>query len=284
MYWGGDEVKKSFFLRRESLLGKLAERYIIGKVRFQRFFEALHLISVNGLNYCGRGASVDVSGEEWVVQWFRNQWNRPEKPIVFDIGANVGAYTRTFLSVFGEACSIYAFEPSETAFKVLRANVSNPSVCCFNLGFSDESRQASLYCDSRDSTVASVYLRDGEEYGYHFVKSATVQLETLDEFCEVNNIERINFLKMDVEGHELSVLQGGQNLLESGAIDVIQFEFGPCNMDSRTYFRDFYKLLRGQYDICRVCQDGLYPIQNYTHLLEVFRTSNFIAELRTNEK
>lgn len=277
-------MEKSLFLHRESLLKEFAEKHIIGKVRFQRFFEILHLISVKGLNYCGRGASVEVSGEKWVVQWFRNQWNRLEKPIVFDIGANVGAYTRTFLSVFGEACSIYAFEPSEAVFNVLCANISSPSVHCFNLGFSDESRQASLYCDNRDSTVASVYLRDGEEYGYQFVPSTTVQLVTLDEFCKANNIERINFLKMDVEGHELSVLQGGQNLLASGVIDVIQFEFGPCNMDSRTYFRDFYKLLRGQYDIYRVCQDGLYPIQNYTHLLEIFRASNFIAELRPNEK
>ena len=276
-------MTKHFFLRRESLIGKLAERYFIGKVRFQGFFEALHLISVNGLNYCGRGASVDVSGEEWVVRWFRRQWNRPEKPIVFDIGANVGDYTRTFLSIFGTDCHIYAFEPSAKTFDMLRTNVRSPAVNCFNLGFSNMPGQCALYCDPADSTIASIYLRDGEEYGYHFTQMETVQLETLDRFCEANNIDRIDFLKMDVEGHELRTLQGSQNLLKSGAIDVIQFEFGPCNIDSRTYFRDLYQLLRGRYDIYRVCQDGLYLIQSYTHLLEVFRASNFIAKRRTNE-
>jgi len=69
-------------------------------------------------------------------------------------------------------------------------------------------------------------------------------------------------------------------MLRAGAIHWIQFEFGGCNIDSRTYFRDFFDLLNPQYDVYRLLRNGLFPIRSYHETQEVFTTTNFIAILR----
>ncbi len=69
-------------------------------------------------------------------------------------------------------------------------------------------------------------------------------------------------------------------MIEEKKIRFIQFEFGPCNIDSRTYFRDFYDLLNENYSLYRIAANGLRAITRYTTDCEVFATSNFLAELR----
>ena len=68
-------------------------------------------------------------------------------------------------------------------------------------------------------------------------------------FCATEGIEHIHFLKLDVEGHEVAVLRGAQGMLNRGAISMIQFEFGPANIYSRSYFYDFWSLLSDSYDL-----------------------------------
>ena len=51
-----------------------------------------------------------------------------------------------------------------------------------------------------------------------------------------NKFSKIDLLKLDVEGHELYLLSAKKFISK---ISVIQFEFGGCNIDTRTYFRDF---------------------------------------------
>lgn len=69
-------------------------------------------------------------------------------------------------------------------------------------------------------------------------------------------------------------------MLASGAVDFIQFEFGGTNIDSRTYFQDFYYLLKDQYNIYRILKDGLFQITQYKEVYEVFITTNFLAQKR----
>ena len=102
----------------------------------------------------------------------------------------------------------------------------------------------------------------------------------MDDFCEEESIDNIRFLKLDVEGHELDVLKGAERMRGEGRISSIQWEFGGCNIDSRTYFRDFFYLLNDQYRIFRVVKDGIYPVTGYWESLEIFETVNYFAELR----
>jgi hypothetical protein len=87
-------------------------------------------------------------------------------------------------------------------------------------------------------------------------------------------------MKIDTEGHDLAVLEGSQLSLEAKRIRALTFEFGSVNINSRTYFRDFWEYLRPLgYKIKRLCPGGrLIPIREYYEDLEYFRSvTNYLA-------
>jgi hypothetical protein len=84
-------------------------------------------------------------------------------------------------------------------------------------------------------------------------------------------------LKLDIEGHELKALNGATQMINSKKIDVIQFEFGGCNIDSRTYFQYFFYLLKDNYYIYRILKDGLFEMPTYKKTYEIFITINYLA-------
>jgi FkbM family methyltransferase len=68
----------------------------------------------------------------------------------------------------------------------------------------------------------------------------TVTISTIDAIVEETGLTTIDMLKIDVEGHDLAVLCGASKTLERGIIKLAQFEFGGCNLDTRTNLQDFY--------------------------------------------
>jgi Methyltransferase FkbM domain len=78
---------------------------------------------------------------------------------------------------------------------------------------------------------------------------------------------------VDVEGNELNVLKGASEMIRKGNIDFIQFEFGGTDIDSRTFFQDFYYLLKDNYKIYRIYRNGLDPIRQYNQTQEIFLAS-----------
>jgi hypothetical protein len=88
-------------------------------------------------------------------------------------------------------------------------------------------------------------------------------------------------LKLDIEGHELNAIKGAKQMIADKKVDFIQFEFGGCNIDSRTYFQDFYYLLKDKYRIYRILRDGIFEIEQYKETSEIFITVNYLAERLT---
>ena len=66
-------------------------------------------------------------------------------------------------------------------------------------------------------------------------------------------------------------------MINDKRIDAIQFEFGGCNIDSRTFFQDFFYLLKDHYKIYRVLKDGLLEMPIYKETYEIFITINYLA-------
>ena len=247
----------------------------------QNYYENLYNQGLIGMNY-GNGGLIEVSGEKEVIAYISNKLKYKETLVLFDVGANIGDYSRALRAGFPESKSkIYAFEPSQKTFQKLTENVSGAEIHVFNIGIGSHSGELKLYSNSEGSGLASVYNRKLDHFNITLQYEEIIKISTLDDFCEKNKIERIDFLKLDIEGHELEALNGAKKLLDSKAIQFIQFEFGGCNIDSRTYFQDFFYLLNKNYTIYRVLQHGLYEIKNYRETLEIFTTINYLAELKS---
>ncbi len=249
-----------------------------GKAESQPIWENLHKTALKGMNI-GQGGVIGQSGEQWVMNYIKTKL--PDDGIVFDVGANIGNYTLELLSRLGNKIEIYCFEPSGKTFEVLSEKIhGSDNIKAFNFGFGDKEESVTLYSNSKGSGLASVYHRRLDHFGIDMKYSEKIKLKTLDIFCKDQGITHIDFLKIDVEGHELKVLNGAESLVESKAIDFIQFEFGGCNIDSRTYFQDFFYALNPFYKIHRILKNGLFPIENYQETYENFITTNFLAVSR----
>jgi len=106
-----------------------------------------------------------------------------------------------------------------------------------------------------------------------------VVVSTIDDYCSENAIKHIHLLKIDIEGHELDALAGARRMFDKKSIDIVTFEFGGCNIDTRTFFQDFwYFFSEINMKIFRITPSGyLHPIESYKEIHEQFRTINFIA-------
>jgi hypothetical protein len=126
------------------------------------------------------------------------------------------------------------------------------------------------------SGLASLHARDLTEHHLAMTATEDVPVTTVDDYCAEHDIGRIDFLKVDAEGHDLAVLKGARGAIDEGRVRLIQFEFGGANIDSRTYLRDFVRLLTPRYKLHRLMVDGVEPV-DYTEAEEVFVTANYLA-------
>lgn len=259
------------------MLRALAKRRVLGRARLQTAFVFLHRVSLGGMNF---GPSRPAGTGELRVLDLVAARARTTPPVVFDVGANTGEYATAVLERLGERARLYCFEPSRHAFERLADAVAGRAEV-LNFALGERNGSAELHFDVAGSPIASLFPRRMDHLGVAMDDRETVEVRRLDDFCRDNGIERIDLLKLDVEGNELNVLQGAGTLLEDGAIDVIQFEFGGSNVDSRTFFRDFYELLTPRYRIHRIVRDGLVPIDRYREEDEIFVTVNYVAIMRS---
>lgn len=199
-----------------------------------------------------------------------------DNPIVFDVGANTGKYALTVKDITSNA-NIYAFEPHPINYKELEIIGNKHGINTYNLGLGEKLGVLKLYdyVIKDGSPRASIY----EEVIKHMYGSDSIsheiQISTVDDFVSNHNINYINLLKIDVEGHELSVIKGARKSIENNIIEVIQFEFNYTNIISRTYLYDFFKLLPN-YNLYRLLRSGMIKIDN-TPYNEIFLYQNIIA-------
>lgn len=227
------------------------------------------------MNYWG-GSSLNDSGEVPVLRSMAKSIT-PEG-VVFDVGANAGQYAQMARSILHDKGVIYAFEPSGPTYKTLVRNTSAlEKIHCANVGFGAVESEMTLYYASAGSTIASLYPLQPNEKDAKSQLSENIQITTIDSFCEKEGIANIHLLKIDVEGHELAVLQGAQRMLKEKRIANIQFEFGEFHVESRTFIKDFYELLGSEASFYRIVRDGVRYMGAYEPKLEVFNTTNYLV-------
>jgi len=82
---------------------------------------------------------------------------------------------------------------------------------------------------------------------------------------------------MDIQGYEYNILLGAKELLSRRKIQYIQFEFDEPNIENRIFFKEFWELLRGKYDIYHSLYNGLIKVENYHYSLENYSCMNYLA-------
>jgi exopolysaccharide biosynthesis WecB/TagA/CpsF family protein len=201
------------------------------------------------------------------------------EPVVVDVGGNTGAWTQEVQRGIGSKGRWLIVEPAEEACAVIQ-ELRLPNVELIRAALSDHQGTATLFTPGNCSGLASLHRRDDTFARQLDFEERKVPVTTLDSLIESHGIDRIDFLKLDTEGHELWVLRGARGLLEAGRIRVLTFEFGAGNINSRTYFRDLWTLLTPYgYTIWRITPGGgRVQIKRYYEDLEMFRgVSNYVA-------
>ena len=233
----------------------------------------------------GSGMNPHDSGETIAFELLRRApAPSPRRLCLFDVGANQGGYAELALdAVGGLEPDIHCFEPSPAAFAVLSSRLGNRSGVHLNqfaLGRVAETRV--LHSDEPGSGLASLTQRRLDHVGLTHAHTDTVTVRTIDDYCAAHDIGTIDLLKIDVEGHELDVLEGARGIFSQRRVRLVAFEFGGCNIDTRTYVRDFWYFFKdaGARGLYRIMPGGrLFHIRRYDESVEAFRTTNFLAVL-----
>ena len=265
----------------KTFIKKLLVR-LSGGERIQRFLEKNVEFS-QALMGIGSGTDVESSGEQALVQKLRRWRAKTGGTLcVFDVGANQGQFLRMMQVGLRDVPVVFhAFEPGKQTFEILADQTREYSnVRLNNFGLGRQTGEVELYFDRAGSGLASLSKRRLDHFGIKFELSEKIKILTLDDYCQRQQIDTIDLLKLDVEGHELDVLQGGAATFRAAKIKMLTFEFGGGNIDSRTYFQDFWYLLQeyGMRNIFRITPAGtLARVRAYRETCEQFRTTNYFV-------
>jgi FkbM family methyltransferase len=198
-------------------------------------------------------------------------------PVLFDAGANAGNWSRWAASV-APAATIHAFEPHPTAHAELeRATRNLPQVHRHRLALGAEPGTATLYAAGEITPLASLHNRELGAYGLETAPVAQVDVGTVDAFCAEHGIERLGFLKGDVEGNECDLVRGAAGMLERRAIDVVQFEYGGTYVDAGRRLSEVVEQFPSDYELVKLVPWGIMPLAQEDLRNERFLLSNFAA-------
>lgn len=267
--------KPSFANRMGKRLGKPLSRILCSAP----LYPAVRMLDayLNFLMGKGSGTGWDLREE---VRSAVARIHRPQ-PVVFDVGANVGNWTQSLLE-FLPTAKVYMFDPSPGCQKVIREK-NLPGITLLPCALGESPGRMPYFSSSATDGSASLHARRDTPFADFKYQQSTVEVRTLDEVIETEKIAFVDFIKMDIEGHELFALKGAQRSLAARKIGALSFEFGCGNINSRTFFRDFYELLTAHgFVIHRVTAGGRdIAVEQYYEDDEYFRgATNFVAALK----
>lgn len=193
--------------------------------------------------------------------------------VVVDAGADInpinhGAldnFTQMSIDIFGSGSigHIYAFEPVnyqtyEETYK------SNTKVTLIKKALSDTTEKQKFFVATSHG-LSSLIHRPIFDIDGRVDDIVEVETTAIDVFMKEQNLDHIDYLKLDVEGGELKALLGAKKALENQQITFVQFEHGSTFGDAGYSYEDVDKLLQGfgYKEILRVGSEALYVVKTF---------------------
>jgi len=146
----------------------------------------------------------------------------PSNPVIIDCGAHVGADSIEFARILPNS-KIYCFEPIPSIFYNLKkATRKYSNISCFQLALGSENCEVDFYVSSGNSDASSSLLPPSGHLSSHpdvfFNEKIKVNSQTLDSWADQNNISKIDFLWLDMQGFELNMLKASVKMLNQVSI------------------------------------------------------------------
>ena len=240
----------------------------------------------------GRGEyfmEMSANGEIYIQNCVMDGWGRTaeanEGLIFFDVGAHVGHYAASVLNLsknkFPEKLNdikLYLFEPSpgtrETLIKNLRDKLGLLDLYIEDVAISSKTGTTNIYINKLPDCGTNSLENDPEIIDKN---ALTIKTYTAFDYCEINNIKKIQLLKVDTEGHDYHVITGAFQLLTQERISVLQFEYNHRWINSKHFIKDVFVLMEKlPYKIAKIQSTHLLVYNRWHFELERFFECNYV--------
>ena len=222
----------------------------------------------------GSGVGWDMDAEAVAANRFLNR----SDCVVFDVGANKGDWSKALSAIAVTEIQFVLIEPQPECVKLLRELPVRKLIIPCAVG--DGNSSATLFHCERKTNLSSLHpRRDSLSDGLVF-QGIEVETRTLDSIIQELRLDRVDYLKMDLEGHELFAIRGAEESIRTGIVKTLAFEFGLSNINSRILFKDIWDFLKSfRNQLFRILPGGnLLRITGYHEDLEFFSgASNYVV-------
>jgi FkbM family methyltransferase len=209
----------------------------------------------------------------------------PLDAVIFDVGANVGIMSLQFASKVPKGI-VYAFEPTHYALAKLKKNL------WLNREVASRIQVIHTFVSSKENNhqeiraFSSWKINKAPGVGQHPVHGGTamssegVPTITIDDFVTSRGIERLDFIKIDTDGHEFDVLLGAKNTIERFRPQII-FELGQYVMEERGIdFKDYNSFFdRLGYSLTDAADNKPITLSNYCSRIPREGTIDVLAKV-----
>lgn len=199
----------------------------------------------------------------------------PGCAIAFDVGAAHGRWTKIALDA-NPALELHCFEPTSRRFAALARDYGGRATLN-RLALGDAPGELPIFYGASGGSNSLFPQRYGDER-YADDDVEPVEISTIDAYCAARGIERVDFIKMDIEGYEPAAIRGAARMLREGRIGVLQFEYSYVFLDAGASLMALMKYvasLNPAYRFHKLFPDGARPMPVYAHALDNFKTQNW---------
>jgi len=240
--------------------------------RGKRFAEEIERIvdlfhrGLNNVNF-----DIERNGELRVLMLF----SKFKPTCFFDIGANKGSWSQ-MVSEMNPSSIIHAFEIVPSTYKELVENTKSlENIKPNGFGLSNKEETIPVFL-GKDSETATGHKIEGMSYhNQYYIREIYCKTRKACDYMNEQNIDFIDYVKIDVEGMELQVLQGFEDRIKD--IRVIQFEYGIFNISSHALLADFCRFLREKGFVVGKIFPKHVKFFDYHFDMENFHGSNYLA-------